>query len=38
VSQAYIASLDSGSLKNSSLVILRRIAKALGVPMTDLVE
>jgi len=36
VSQAYVASLEAGSKKNPSLAVLRRIAKALGVPVAEL--
>jgi transcriptional regulator with XRE-family HTH domain len=36
VSQAYVASLEAGSKKNPSLAVLQRLAKALGVPVTEL--
>ena len=38
VTQAYIAMLESGEKKNPSLVIVRRIARALGVPISQLLE
>ncbi len=36
VSQAYVASLESGGKKNPSIATLQRLAKALGVPVTEL--
>ncbi len=36
VTQTYIAKLESGDKKNPSLEILQRLAKALGVPVTEL--
>ncbi len=36
VSQAYIAKLETGVKKNPSLATLKRIAKALGVKMGEL--
>jgi transcriptional regulator with XRE-family HTH domain len=36
VTQAYIAKLETGEKKNPSLPVLRRLAKALGVPVTEL--
>lgn len=38
VTQAYIALLEAGDKKNPSLAILHRLAKALGVPVTKLLE
>jgi transcriptional regulator with XRE-family HTH domain len=38
VTQAYIAFLEGGNKKNPSLAVLTRIAKALGVPVTELVK
>jgi transcriptional regulator with XRE-family HTH domain len=38
VTPGYIAQLELGSKKNPSLVVLKRIAKALGVPVTELLE
>jgi transcriptional regulator with XRE-family HTH domain len=38
VSQAYLAELERGTKKNPSLPVLRRLAKALGVPVTALLE
>jgi transcriptional regulator with XRE-family HTH domain len=36
VSQAYIAKLESGDKKNPTLDLLKKIAKHLGVPVTEL--
>ena len=38
VTQGYIAQLEAGDKKNPSLDVLKRIAKALGVPVTELLE
>jgi len=38
VTQGYIAQLEAGGKKNPSLAVLARIAKALGVPVTELLE
>ena len=38
VTQAYVAQLEGGTKKNPSLEILKRIAKALGVPVTELLK
>jgi len=38
VTQAYVAMLEAGTKKNPSLATLRRIAKALGVPVEDLLK
>jgi transcriptional regulator with XRE-family HTH domain len=38
VTQGYVAQLEMGMKKNPSLDILKRLAKALGVPVTELVE
>jgi transcriptional regulator with XRE-family HTH domain len=38
VTDAYIAQLETGTRKNPSLEVLKRIAKALGVPVTELLE
>ena len=38
VTAAYVAMIETGVRKNPSLVILRRLAKALGVPVTALLE
>jgi transcriptional regulator with XRE-family HTH domain len=38
VTQAYVAQLEMGARKNPSLKILKRIAKALDVPVTTLLE
>ena len=36
VGRTYIVKLESGDKKNRSLDILKRLAKALGVPVTEL--
>ena len=36
VTQPYITMLESGHRKEPSLATLRRLAKALGVPVTEL--
>ena len=36
--QAYISQLESGSRANPSAVIVKRLARALGVPVTALLE
>ncbi|MDO8475044.1 MAG: helix-turn-helix transcriptional regulator [Candidatus Rokubacteria bacterium] len=36
VTDAYITMLETGVRKNPSLAVLRRLAKALGVPVTEL--
>jgi transcriptional regulator with XRE-family HTH domain len=36
VSQTYIAKLESGEKKNPTVDLLKKIAKALGVPVTEL--
>jgi len=38
VTRSYIALLETGRKKNPSLAILQKIAKALGVPVTELLE
>jgi transcriptional regulator with XRE-family HTH domain len=38
VTPGYIAQLEMGMRKNPSLDVLKRIAKALGVPVTELLE
>lgn len=38
VTQAYVAMLERGVKKNPSLAILRRLAKALGVPVAELLR
>jgi transcriptional regulator with XRE-family HTH domain len=38
VSQPYLSQLEAGTYKNPGLVILKRLAKALGVPVTKLLE
>jgi DNA-binding XRE family transcriptional regulator len=36
VGQTYIAKLESGDKKNPTLDLLKKLAKALGVPVTEL--
>lgn len=36
VTPGYVAQLELGMQKNPSLDVLKRLAKALGVPVTDL--
>ena len=38
VTTAYISLLESGNKKNPSLDVLKRLARALGVPVTELLE
>ena len=38
VSRSYLAALEAGHRKNPSISVLRRIAKALGVPVTELLR
>jgi transcriptional regulator with XRE-family HTH domain len=38
VTEAYVSQLESGVRKNPSLPVLKRLAKALGVPVTALLE
>jgi transcriptional regulator with XRE-family HTH domain len=38
VARPYLVRLESGDRKNPSLATLKRLAKALGVPVTDLLE
>ncbi len=38
VTQAYISLLERGKKKNPTLAILKRLAKALGVSVAELVE
>ena len=38
VTDAYIAQLETGVRKNPSLAVLKRLAKALGVTLAELVE
>ncbi len=38
VTAGYIAQLEGGTKKNPSLAVLQRLAKALGVPVTELLE
>jgi transcriptional regulator with XRE-family HTH domain len=38
VTEAYISMIESGARKNPSLPTLKRLARALGVPVTELLE
>ncbi len=38
VTRPYLTMLETGARKNPSLAILKRLAKALGVPVTELLE
>jgi len=38
VSKNYITMLEAGARKNPSLPVLKKLAKALGVPVTELLE
>jgi transcriptional regulator with XRE-family HTH domain len=38
VSKQYVTMLERGTRKAPSLPVLKRIAKALGVPVTELLE
>ena len=38
VTDAYIAQLETGKRQNPSLDILKRLARALGVPVAELLE
>jgi transcriptional regulator with XRE-family HTH domain len=38
VAQSYLARIETGDRKNPSLDVLKRLAKALGVPVTELLE
>jgi transcriptional regulator with XRE-family HTH domain len=38
VTTAYVSMLEAGKRKNPSLPVLHRLARALGVPLTKLLE
>ena len=38
VAQGYISEVEAGQKKNPGVETLRKIAKALGVPVTELLE
>jgi transcriptional regulator with XRE-family HTH domain len=38
VSTAYLSALESGQRKSPGLAVLQRLSKALGVPVTELLE
>jgi transcriptional regulator with XRE-family HTH domain len=38
VAQGYISDLEAGTKKNPGIVVLRRLAKALRVPLAELLQ
>ena len=38
ITKPYLSQLESGARKNPSLPVLKRLARALGVPVTELLE
>jgi transcriptional regulator with XRE-family HTH domain len=38
LSQGYVSKLEVGAQRNPSVAVIRRLAKALGVPVTKLLE
>jgi transcriptional regulator with XRE-family HTH domain len=38
VSRGYLAAIEAGHKKNPSVAVLKRLAKALGVPVTELLS
>jgi transcriptional regulator with XRE-family HTH domain len=38
VAQGYISALEAGEKKNPGIEVLKRLARALGVPVTELLE
>ncbi len=38
VAQGYLSSLEAGEKKNPSVAVVRKLAKALGVPVSQLLE
>jgi transcriptional regulator with XRE-family HTH domain len=38
ITKPYLSQLETGKRKNPSLPVLKRLAKALGVPVTALLE
>lgn len=38
VTPGYVAQIEMGQKRNPSLAVLRRLAKALGVPVAELLE
>jgi transcriptional regulator with XRE-family HTH domain len=38
VTTAYVSMIEAGKRRSPSLPVLRRLAKALGVPVTELLE
>lgn len=38
LSRSYLAALEAGHRKNPTMLVLGRLAKALGAPVTELLE
>ena len=38
LSQGYVSKLEAGAQRNPSVAVLKRLAKALGVPVATLLE
>jgi len=38
IDQGYISTLESGEKRNPGIAILKRLARALGVPVTELLS
>jgi transcriptional regulator with XRE-family HTH domain len=38
LTQGYVSKLEAGAQKNPSVTVIKRLAKALGVPVTELLE
>jgi transcriptional regulator with XRE-family HTH domain len=38
VAQGYISALEAGEKSNPSVAVIRKLAKALGVPVTELLS
>ena len=38
IARGYLADIEAGHRRNPSLAVLKRLAKALGVPVTALLE
>jgi transcriptional regulator with XRE-family HTH domain len=38
VAQGYISDLEAGTKKNPGIVVLKRLAKALRVPLAELIQ
>jgi transcriptional regulator with XRE-family HTH domain len=37
VTEAYVSMIEAGARKNPSLPVLKKLARALGVPVTELI-